>query len=89
MRIHTWAVGLFIILGTGLFAVILFLIGNRHDVFGKHVDFYSEFSDISGVPNGAEVRIAGYQAGEVKGIQVPTGAGRGARHHPHRFCGLD
>ena len=73
MRVHAWAIGLFIILGTGLFAAVLFLIGNRHDVFGKHADFYSEFSDIGGLPNGAEVRVSGFEAGEVKGIQVPTG----------------
>lgn len=72
MRIHTWAIGLFLILGIGFFAAILFVIGNRHDVFGQHVDFYSEFSDLSGLPNGAEVRVAGLDAGEVKGIQVPA-----------------
>src|SRR5580698_3770701 len=72
MRIHTWAVGLFLCLGFGFFAAILFLIGNRHDVFGKHVVFYSEFSDISGLPKGAEVRVAGLEAGEVKNIQIPT-----------------
>ena len=72
MRIHAWAIGLFIVLGTGLFAAVLFLIGNRHDVFGKHADFYSEFSDIGGLPNGAGVRVSGFEAGEVKGIQIPT-----------------
>jgi phospholipid/cholesterol/gamma-HCH transport system substrate-binding protein len=74
MRVNTWAIGLFLILGTGIFATILFLIGNRHDVFGKHAEFYSEFSDVGGLPNGAEVRVAGFEAGEVKGIQVPTGS---------------
>jgi len=73
MRIHTWAIGLFIILGIGLFAAVLFLIGNRHDVFGKHAVFYSDFSDIGGLPNGAQVRVSGFEAGEVKGIEVPTG----------------
>jgi phospholipid/cholesterol/gamma-HCH transport system substrate-binding protein len=73
MRIRAWAIGLFIVLGTVIFAVILFLIGDRHDVFGKHADVYAEFSDIDGLPNGAEVRVSGFEAGEVKGIQVPTG----------------
>ena len=72
MRIHTWAIGLFLILGIGLFTAILFLIGNRHDVFGKHVDFYAEFSDIGGLPPGAEVRVSGVEAGEVKSIEIPT-----------------
>jgi phospholipid/cholesterol/gamma-HCH transport system substrate-binding protein len=72
MRIHAWAIGLFLILGIGIFTAILFLIGNRHDVFGKHVDFYAEFSDIGGLPRGAQVRVAGIEAGEVKSIEIPS-----------------
>lgn len=72
MRIHTWAIGLFLISGIGIFTAILFLIGNRHDVFGKHVEFYAEFSDIGGLPRGAQVRVAGIEAGEVKGIAIPA-----------------
>jgi phospholipid/cholesterol/gamma-HCH transport system substrate-binding protein len=72
MRIHTWSVGLFLVLGFGFFTAILFLIGNRHDIFGKHVVFYSEFSDVSGLPSGAEVRVAGMEAGEVKSIRIPA-----------------
>jgi phospholipid/cholesterol/gamma-HCH transport system substrate-binding protein len=72
MRIHTWAIGLFLILGIGLFTVILFLIGNRYDVFGKHVEFYADFSDIGGLPRGAQVRVSGIEAGEVKSIKIPA-----------------
>jgi phospholipid/cholesterol/gamma-HCH transport system substrate-binding protein len=71
MRIHAWAIGLFLILGIGLFTAILFLIGNSHDIFGKHVEFYAEFSDTGGLPRGAQVRVAGIEAGEVKGIEIP------------------
>ena len=73
MRIHSWAIGLFLILGIGLFTAILFLIGNRHDIFGKHVEFYAEFSDIGGLPRGAQVLVAGIEAGEVKSIEIPAG----------------
>jgi phospholipid/cholesterol/gamma-HCH transport system substrate-binding protein len=72
MRTHSWAIGLFLTLGICLFSVILFLIGNRHDVFGKHVDFYAEFSDIGGLPKGAQVWVSGIEAGEVKGIEIPA-----------------
>jgi phospholipid/cholesterol/gamma-HCH transport system substrate-binding protein len=72
MRIHSWAIGLFLIGGIGLFAVILFLIGNRHDVFGKHVEYYADFSDTGGLPSGALVRVAGIEAGEVKSIDIPA-----------------
>ena len=73
MRIRSWAIGLFLILGIGFFTAILFLIGNRHDVFGKHVEFYSEFSNLGGLMKGAEVRVSGLNAGEVKGIGIPAG----------------
>jgi phospholipid/cholesterol/gamma-HCH transport system substrate-binding protein len=72
MRIHAWAIGLFLILGIGLFTAVLFLIGNSHDIFGKHVEFYAEFSDTGGLPRGAQVRVAGIEAGEVKGIEIPA-----------------
>jgi phospholipid/cholesterol/gamma-HCH transport system substrate-binding protein len=73
MKIRIWAIGLFLILGIGFFTAILFLIGNRYDVFGKHVAFYSEFADVAGLPVGAEVFISGLQAGEVKAIDIPAG----------------
>ena len=72
MRIHAWAIGLFLTVGIALFAAILFLIGSRQDLFGKHVDFFADFSDISGLPRGAQVRVAGIEAGEVKGIEIPA-----------------
>src|SRR5580698_7091221 len=72
MRIHRWAIGLFLTSGIGLFTTILFLIGNRHDVFGKHVEFYAEFSDIGGLPNGAQVQVSGIEAGEVRGVEIPA-----------------
>ena len=71
MRIHTWAIGLFLTLGIGFFTAILFLIGNRHDVFGKHTEFYAEFANIDGLPKGAEVRVSGMEAGQVKGVEAP------------------
>src|SRR5580692_2303509 len=72
MHIRTWAIGLFLILGIGLFTVILFLIGNRYDAFGQHVDFYADFSNLSGLPKGAQVLVSGLVAGEVKSIEIPA-----------------
>jgi phospholipid/cholesterol/gamma-HCH transport system substrate-binding protein len=72
MRIRTWAIGLFLILGAGFFTAILFLIGDRHKVFDKHVDFYSEFADLGGLPSGAKVRVSGLDAGEVTNIEIPA-----------------
>ncbi len=71
MAIRKWAIGLFLVLGAGLFTAILFVIGSRHDLFGTHVDYYTDFRDISGLPKGADVRVSGLEAGQVKDIQIP------------------
>lgn len=65
------AVGAFVVFGVVLFAVGLFLIGNRRMLFNDSFEAYAEFSNISGLQNGAIVRVGGMDAGEVKEIRVP------------------
>lgn len=67
------AVGAFVIFGVLLFAVGLFLIGDRRMLFEDTFEVYAEFSEIAGLRNGAKVRVAGMDAGEVKEIRVPAG----------------
>ncbi len=64
-------VGLFVIGGLLLFGAGLFLIGDRRQAFGGHVEYYAEFVNLSGLTNGAKVRVGGLDAGEVIGIGVP------------------
>ena len=71
MKLKSWAIGLFIILGFGGFTAILFLIGNRHKAFDRHVILYTEFSNLGGLANGANVRVSGFEAGELKKILIP------------------
>ena len=52
-------------IGLALFATGLFMIGNRHEAFGRHAQFYVEFSNLSGIAKGAKVQVAGMDAGEV------------------------
>ena len=66
-------VGAFVIGGVLLFAVGLFLIGNRRMLFSDNFEVYAEFAGISGLQNGAKVRVAGMDAGEVEEIHVPLG----------------
>lgn len=68
---HPVAVGAFVVAGVLLFAVGLFLIGTRRMLFNDTFDVYAEFANISGLQNGAKVRVAGMDAGEVAGIHVP------------------
>jgi len=67
------AVGAFVIGGVLLFAVGLFLIGNRRMLFAETLEVYAEFSEIAALANGAKVRVAGMDAGEVTEIHVPAG----------------
>jgi phospholipid/cholesterol/gamma-HCH transport system substrate-binding protein len=67
------AVGAFVIGGVLLFAVGLFLIGDRRMMFGNTFLVFAEFEGIAGLDNGATVRVGGMQAGEVEAINVPSG----------------
>src|SRR3970040_1179963 len=66
-------VGAFVVGGLLLFAVGLFLIGDRRMLFTDTFELYAEFSRVSGLENGGKVRVAGMDAGEVEEIHVPTG----------------
>jgi phospholipid/cholesterol/gamma-HCH transport system substrate-binding protein len=65
-------VGAFVIGGFVLFAVGLFMIGNRRMLFGNTFHAYAEFASVAGLENGAIVRVGGLQAGEVESIQIPA-----------------
>jgi phospholipid/cholesterol/gamma-HCH transport system substrate-binding protein len=65
-------VGAFVIGGVLLFALGLFFIGNRRMLFDRTFEAYAEFANISGLQNGAAVRVAGMGAGEVNEIGVPA-----------------
>jgi phospholipid/cholesterol/gamma-HCH transport system substrate-binding protein len=64
-------VGLFVVGGLVLFGAGLFLIGDRHQLFSHHREYYSEFVNLAGLTNGAKVRVAGMDAGQVIAIAVP------------------
>jgi phospholipid/cholesterol/gamma-HCH transport system substrate-binding protein len=65
------AVGIFIIAGVTLFALGIFLVGSRHEAFSRHVLLYTEFADLDGISKGSKVQVAGMDAGQVTGIDVP------------------
>lgn len=66
------AVGGFVIVGGLLFAVGLFFIGNRRMLFAESIEVHAEFSRVAGLQNGATVRVAGMNAGEVEAISLPA-----------------
>jgi len=66
-------IGAFVIGGIVLFAIGLFLIGERRMLFQKKFVVYTEFARISGLQEGASVKVNGMPAGEVEAIEVPSG----------------
>src|SRR5215218_5198142 len=69
-------IGAFVIGGILLFAIGLFLIGERRMLFQKKFTLYTEFARISGLQPGAPVKVNGMGAGEVEVIDVPPGPAR-------------
>jgi len=72
MRNKNLIVGLFVLAGIALFMAGLVLIGNRHEAFAQHVDYYADFTNLAGLTNGSKVQVAGMDAGQVLDIAVPT-----------------
>jgi phospholipid/cholesterol/gamma-HCH transport system substrate-binding protein len=71
MRNRNVNVGLFVLAGLLLFGAGMFLVGDRRQAFGKHVEYYSDFVNLAGLATGAKVRVGGMDAGEVLNIGVP------------------
>jgi phospholipid/cholesterol/gamma-HCH transport system substrate-binding protein len=65
-------VGIFVLAGLALFMAGLFLIGNRHEAFARHIDYYADFINLAGLSKGSKVQVAGMDAGQVLDIAVPA-----------------
>jgi phospholipid/cholesterol/gamma-HCH transport system substrate-binding protein len=66
-------VGVFVIGGLLLFAVGLFMIGDRQMAFAKKFIIYTQFTRITGLQPGAIVRVSGAKAGSITQILPPGG----------------
>jgi phospholipid/cholesterol/gamma-HCH transport system substrate-binding protein len=66
-------VGAFVVGGILLFAIGIFMIGNRRMLFEERFEVHTHFSRVTGLQVGAIVRVAGMNAGEVREINVPRG----------------
>ena len=68
---RNYVVGLFVLVGILLFAVGLFMIGDRRKLFSKDFEVVAEFKELGGLQDGANVKVGGMDAGEVVDIEVP------------------
>ena len=70
-------VGVFVIGGLLIFALGLFMIGDRRSLFADLFVVNAEFAQVAGLRDGAAVRVNGMEAGEVTDILIPASpAGR-------------
>ena len=68
-------VGAFVIGGLLIFAVGLFMIGDRRLLFSEQFEMEADFGNVAGVEIGTSVRLSGLPAGEVIGIDIPGAPG--------------
>lgn len=79
MRSRYVGVGIFVVAGSLLFATAVFLIGNQHNFFSKHIELFTEVKNLNGLAKGAKIQVAGFDAGEVAGISIPESPAAGFR----------
>jgi hypothetical protein len=77
MRSRYVGVGIFVVVGSLLFATTVFLIGNQHNFFSKHIELFTEVKNLNGLAKGAKIQVAGFDAGEVAEIGVPKSPAAG------------
>ncbi len=62
--------GFFVIIGSILFIIGVYLIGQRQDMFKKTFTISAYFQNVNGLQNGNNVRYAGIDIGNVKNINM-------------------
>lgn len=70
-RRNLW-VGILVVVAIVLFGAGLFLIGNEHNAFRRHTDFFTEFGNVDGIAKGAKIRVNGMDGGQVAEVNIPS-----------------
>ncbi|MFO0758344.1 MAG: MlaD family protein [Byssovorax sp.] len=66
-------VGIFVLAGLALSALVIFLIGDERRLFARAVEFRAEFPDVQGLKAGAPVQMGGLDIGHVATVGYDTG----------------
>jgi phospholipid/cholesterol/gamma-HCH transport system substrate-binding protein len=66
---YIWKLGLFVIIGMALFMVSVYLIGSNKNLFGETFHLKANFSNVSGLKVGNNVRFSGINIGSVEAIE--------------------
>src|SRR5262245_33860357 len=67
-------VGVFVLLGLTLGALVVFLIGGERRVFESAVDYRTSFDDVGGLKPGAPVNMGGVRIGKVESVEYSAEA---------------
>lgn len=69
--------GLFIFLGSSLLVILIFLLGNKDQLFTSTFTVKTYFQNTEGLRNGASVRFGGIDVGAVKDVKIVMNDGTG------------
>jgi phospholipid/cholesterol/gamma-HCH transport system substrate-binding protein len=67
-------VGVFVLAGLCVMAVVIFMIGEERRAFGSKDTYFSVFSDVQGLRRGSPVRMGGVDIGSVSDVAYGTDA---------------
>ena len=68
-------VGVFVVLALLWLLVGIFLIGNKEFLFSPTYRLKTDFQNVGGLNNGAEVRVGGIHEGTISRVDLPTEPG--------------
>ncbi len=68
-------VGLFVMMGIAMFVFVMIALGSEENLFERNYVLHASFADISGLRDGAAVRLAGMDVGIVTSIEFPADVG--------------
>jgi phospholipid/cholesterol/gamma-HCH transport system substrate-binding protein len=64
--------GFFVLVGLAIFAFFIFLVGSTQSMFQPNDRVQAQFQNVSGLEEGADVRVGGLRKGTVRKIQLPA-----------------
>jgi outer membrane protein OmpA-like peptidoglycan-associated protein len=72
---RAFRIGFFVFLALLFFSAGVFLVGNKEFLFNSTYRLKTNFQSVTGLDNGAEVRVGGVHEGTVKSIDLPAQPG--------------
>ncbi len=64
--------GAFVLIGLAIFAIFIFLVGSTESRFQPNDRLRAQFQNVSGLEEGADVRVGGLRKGTVRKIELPS-----------------